>query len=266
MGFTSQLYPGESIFDDDTPESAVQIPEGMGAGLELGLHSSQEYIDEGLASPFPSDLLVPRSDWQGIIQEQQERKTRLSDFVDYKDIKCKNQGSTNYCWINAPVHAVEIVRAQQNQEFVSLSPASAGAQIKGFRNVGGWGKEGLEWIVKNGVVPTSLWPDNAIDRRYLTQEAKTQSDKYKVTEWLVLQPRNLDQHISLLLRGIPAPVGLLWWSHEVTDYEAVWIDGAIGVRFRNSWGMNWGDRGYGIRRGTKLLADDIVAPRVAKAA
>lgn len=264
MAFSSQLYPGEVIFNDDTPESAASIPEGMGAGLELELHSPAEY--GSLADPFPSELLIPRSEWQDRIKEQEERKTRLSDFVDLRNIPCKNQSSTNYCWINAPVHALEIVRARQNQEYVPLSPASAGAQIKGFRNVGGWGKEGLEWIVKNGVVPSSMWPDNAIDRRYLTQEAKQVAMDYRVTEWWLLQPRNLDQHISLLLRGIPAPVGLLWWRHEVTDYEAVWVDGQIGVRFRNSWGMGWGTRGYGIRTGSKLLADDIVAPRVAIAA
>jgi len=88
---------------------------------------------------------------------------------------------------------------------------------------------------------------------------------YRITEWMELRPRNLEEHISLLLRNIPVAVGLNYWSHEVSDHDAVWLDGTVAVRFRNSWDMDWGDKGFAIRQGSKMYADDAVAPRVALA-
>lgn len=262
MGFSSTLYPGEKIIDDGTQDRHLLDPNGrFGSGLDLSLRTESGYA--GTASAFPSELLIPRSDWPAIIQEKEEKKSRTSDLCLAYNLPCKDQQQTNYCWINAPTHSVEIVRLQQNAKMVILSPASAGAPIKGFKNVGGWGKEGLDWIIQYGLVPIEFWPANSINRQYYTAENKAMALKYRITEWIEVVPRNLDQHVSLLLRNIPVPVGLNYWSHEVTDQDAVWLDGAIAIRFRNSWGMGWGSQGYGIRQGSKMYADDAVAPSVA---
>ena len=259
MGFTSQLYPGEQIFDDATP--APDTPSGQSRGLiDLSLVRPDGYAYSGIAKPFPKELLIPRNDWQAWIQEMEERKTRTSDLVKQAGLQCKNQQSTSYCWINAPVYCQEVKRVVQNQSLVVLSPASAGAQIKNFRNVGGWGREGLEWLVEHGCCPVENWPANAIDRRYATEENKALALKYRVDEWYELQPRNLDEHVSALLRRIPCAVGLNYWGHEVSDEDAIWLDGEIAIRFRNSWGMVWGSEGYGVRQGNKRFADDIVDP------
>lgn len=262
---SSQLYPGEVVYDDST--DFLEPPPGQSRGLVL-YNRPKGYAYGGVAEPFPQELLIPESEWQARIQEMEERKTRLSDLMTQAGLPCKDQARTNYCWINAPVHCLEIVRVLQNQKTVVLSPASAGAPIKNFTNQGGWGKEGLEWIVERGVCPVDLWPANAIDRTYYTDANRQAALDYRVTEWWELRPRNKAEHISCLLRRIPAAVGLNYWSHEVTDYEPVWIDGTVAVRFRNSWTMDWpqsGAMGYSIRQGSRMLADDIVAPRVALA-
>lgn len=263
MAFTSKLYPGEFVIDDATPLSSLEPPMGCSRGLDLSLRGPDGYGD--LASPFPDELLIPRSEWQARIQEMEETKTRLSDLVDLAGLPCKDQASTNYCWCNAPVHCMEIVRVLQNQAMTILSPASVGAPIKNFQNVGGWGREALQWLIEKGVTPISTWPANAIDRRYYTDANRELALKYRATEWWQLVPRNLDQQISLLLRRIPIAVGLNYWSHEVTDYEPVWLDGTVAIRFRNSWGMGWGSSGYGIRQGNRMHSDDTVAARVGMA-
>lgn len=268
MAFSSQLYPGEEIYDDDTPEERFQPPEGQGRGLRLEMRSTP-FGEMPSAPPFPSELLIPRSEWQSRIQEMEERKTRTSDMIIRDGLPCKNQQQTSYCWINAPTHCVEILRAIQNEEMVILSPASCGAKIKNFKNQGGWGEEGLEYIVQHGVVPVSMWPANAIERQYDRPEAWEEAKKYRVTEWMELRPRNLDEQVSVLLRRIPAAVGQNHWGHEVTHCDAVWLDGEAAIRGRNSWGMEWpnpGAMGFFIQRGSKMLADDIVCPRVAMAA
>lgn len=258
---TSELYPGEIVIDDDTPEEVTH-----GTGFGRGLVKADGYA--GAADPFPPELLIPRSEWQARIAEMEAQKSRLSDLIVQAGLPCKDQQQTNYCWINAPTHCTEIVRVLMNEPTVILSPASAGAQIKNYRNEGGWGKEGLQWIVDHGLVPVEKWPANAIDRRYATPENKQLALDYRVTEWTELQPRNLDQLVSMLLRRIPVAIGLDWWSHEVTAVDPVWLNGAIAIRPRNSWGMDYpnpGAGGFFILQGSKMYPDDAVAPRVAVA-
>jgi hypothetical protein len=249
------------VIDDTTPDREL-FPSWTGRGLELPAEPSYA----GVAEPFPDALLVPRGEWQGRIAERTERKQRLRDLVDAAGLPVKDQGSTNYCWVNAPAYCTEVVRVLQGEPTVVLSPASAGAQIKGFRNVGGWGKEALEWIVAHGLVPVAHWPANAIDRRYKTPENLTRARSYRVDEWWVLEPRNLDQLVSCLLRNIPVAVGYKWWGHEVTGLDPVWLDGEVALLIANSWGPQWGTNGFGVLQGRRLLPDDAVAPRTAIAA
>lgn len=263
MAFSSQLFPGEVVYDDSL--AMPEPPPGKERGLDLSQRPREGYAYPELATPFPSELLIPRSEWQARIQEMEERKTRLSDLVKQSGLPCKDQGSTNYCWINAPTYCTEVIRVLQNQQMVILSPASAGAQIKNYRNVGGWGKEGLLWIIDKGLVPVEKWPANAINRTYATDENKQLALDYRVAEWFELRPRNLEEQVSILMRRIPLAVGQNHWSHEVTHEDPIWLDGTIAIRFRNSWGMGWGNQGYSVQQGSKMYADDAVAPRVALA-
>lgn len=271
--YQSTVYGGEVVIDDGTPmsivEAAARCPDGFSTGYVPEQRAAfgagpDDYAYGDAAVAFPQELIIPPSDWPGMIQEMEERKTRVSDLVEQAGLPCKDQNGTNYCWINAPTHCVEVMRVIQNQGMVILSPASAGGPITGFRNVGGWGKPGLVYISENGLVPVAQWPANAIDRQYNTAANRALALDYRVVEWWELRPRNLNELMSCLLRRIPVAVGLNWWRHEVTYYDPVWINGQPGARLRNSWGMNWpqaGARGYSILQGSRLLPDDAVAPR-----
>ena len=169
------------------------------------------------------------------------------------------------CWFNNVTHCVEVLRVIQNQPMVLLSPASGAAQIKKFRNVGGWSREALEWVIEHGIAPVDLWPANAIDKKYLTEEAVEAAKRYLVTEWWELRPRNIDELISCLLHRIPVATGYDWWGHAISVYQAVWLNGMIGTKIRNSW-KNYGDNGYAVLQGNKMVPDDAVAPRVVLAA
>lgn len=276
MSFTSSLYPGEVILDDATTEGQLMdmaVAENRSLGLEFPEgRMAMEHAYGALADKFPSALLIPESEWEPRIKEMEERKTRLSDLVDQAGLPCKDQDGIPYCWIYGPTHAMEVIRVVQGQKMVILSAASAGSIIKGFRAQGGWGKEGLSFIAgawgngqKKGVVPMDRWPEAKISRTYDTAENWQAALDYVCLEWWELRPRSFAEHVSLLLRRVPAAVGLNYWSHEVTDYEPIILDGEVCIRFRNSWGMGWGSRGYSVRRGNKKLADDIVSPRVAVA-
>ena len=252
------------IIHDETPERDYMHPE-KGRGLDLSRRPVSGPAYAGVAEPFPTSLIVPRSEWQARIQEMTERKALLSVLCDLQGIKVKDQQRTNYCWVNAPTHCTEIVRALQNEPHVSLSPASVGARITHFRNVGGFGRDALEYIVANGIVPSSKWPDTAIDRSYDTADNEAAGQAYRIDEWWELDINNLDHLMSALLLGLPVSVGYAWWSHQVTAVDPVWLDGDAAIRIDNSWGTGWGDNGRGILQGRKMLPDDACCPRTALA-
>jgi hypothetical protein len=190
--------------------------------------------------------------------EQAELKSNLYHYSLESGLPCLNQGSTNYCWINGPVHCMEIERLKETGQVVSLSPASAGARIKNFRNVGGWGSEGLEWMIQHGVNETSDWPANAIDRRYLTDVNIEKAKQNVIVEYFVLS--TWEEVLSCIIANIPVAVGYNWWLHEVTG---TFIDPVsptvLDLGIRNSWGMQWGDKGFSILRGSQKYPDDAVA-------
>lgn len=165
------------------------------------------------------------------------------------------------CWINAPVHCLEIIRAIQGQQYVELSPASVGAKIKNFQNEGGWGTEGLQYLVETGCVPSAQWPSNAIDRKYDKASNNALRDRYRVGEWLDLPAGNFDAVATCLLLRIPVAIGLNWWGHEVTAIDLVKLDGKgrYGALMDNSWGADYGDNGRVILTESKATPDDAVA-------
>jgi hypothetical protein len=252
---SSALYPNELVIDDST---STDVTHGgtFGRGLELPFGASYE----GAADPFPAELLIPESEWQARIQEAEARGENLSARIRGK-IPEKNQDRLNYCWIFGPTQAAEVKRFLEGLEYVSLSPASVGAQVKNFKNVGGWGREGLEFAAEHGWVPSATWPDTALDRSLLTDANKQLALDFRVTEWTVLAPRNKAQLVSMLLRLNPVAVGYNWWSHEVLAVEPVWLDGTVALRIRNQW-KGWGDQNFAVLQGSKMIPDDAVSPRV----
>lgn len=237
---------------------------GGGLVRPLGADGMEGYGYAGVANPFPQNLLISRNDIADVVREAERQKSDLRSLIEAKKIPYKNQQRTNYCWIFAVVHALELQRVQQNLPYVSLSPASGGARIKNFRNVGGWGREAIEFIAEHGVCRSKTWPDAVVDRRYDTAASRQEAKSYTATDWYYAPPRNKDYLFSALSRRMPCPVGYNWWGHEVLGIQGVILDNELCLLIRNSW-PQWGVNGFGILRGSRMIPDDLVMLAGAKA-
>lgn len=268
--FLSSIGPSEPIIGESNwmhyckPEDVEIGGQLMCRGLLPRDYSREPFGSVGVPFDLP---VIPRSEWPALIEQQEQNKSRMSDLVRHYSVPPLNQGQTNYCWINAPVMCLQLTFLREGLGFVRLSPASAGGPIKGFRNVGGWGTEGLQWLVEHGCCPVDAWPANAIDRRYYTEENKKLALDYRVHEWVELRPRSFDELATAMLLGFPVAVGYNWWRHEVTALDLVMLGrDRFGCRIYNSWGEGYGEKGMAVLEESKATPDDAVFARSSRRA
>lgn len=199
--------------------------------------------------------LIPENDIDDIIETIEKLGADPLTLTKELGLPCLDQSSTNFCWVNAPTHCCEYVRLCETGQVFSYSPASAGAPIKGFRNSGGWGSQALEYFKEYGLNETKDWPANAISRTYYTSDNRAKQAAHKTLEYYVLE--SWQERFSCWMAGIWTADGYPWWSHEVCG---CWlVKKSHDLIFRNSWGMSYGERGFGTLTGSRKQAGDSVA-------
>lgn len=271
MGFSSVLYTGEELIDDGNYQRHLQQADDLykqtagERGSRGRVKRDYAKMPYGALAPYATDTGipdVPPEQWDEKIKEMETNKTRISDMLLLKKIESKNQAQTNFCWTAAVIGAAEALRVRMNQIHVKLSIASVAAQVKRYNNVGGWGGEALEQVIKVGIVPEVLWPGTYWrDAKYWTPEAQKQAALYRVDRWFELQNRNFRQLMSCVLNRIPVPIGLNWWGHEVYACDGVILGPRqYGIRIRNSWSDDYGYLGFAVLTQSKATPDDAVAP------
>lgn len=194
------------------------------------------------------------------IKEKDAKKAWMKDICDRYRSPVKDQNGTNYCWINAVVRGIEVRRAMQGLPYVSLSPASVGGPIKGYRNQGGWGGEGLEYITENGVAPTADWPDNAISRSYDNAQSQASRKRFICTKFVEMEAGDDEAVWTCIVNDLPVALGIPAWGHEICGTFLVANAGKIIVGIDNSWGTDWGDNGRGLLTGRYATFDDACSP------
>lgn len=261
---------------DDSTKMDEAIPVIDGHRVTTGLVPRDLHTQgPGMVGAKPADIpLIPRSEWSARIKEAAETKSQLSDIRNRADngnpFKSLDQNGQGYCWAYGVTAAVMLLRAKNNQPYVRLSGHSVGCKVKNFRDEGGWGALGLDFVKQYGIAPVDAWPEKSMSRANDRPETWASASKYRVTEdWMDLQSpvydRDLtfDQLATLLLNRVPVVVDLLWWGHCVVAMDLVEVEkGSFGIRILNSWTDSWGDNGTSVIQGNRAVPDNAVAPSV----
>lgn len=211
-----------------------------------------------------SDPLIDPSEYQSRIEEKTAKKTWIKDLCDQAGLTVKNQQSSSYCWIHAPVKGMECIYVLNGGVRKVLSAFYAGSMIKNGRNQGGSGIQGLEWLSKNGTCQESMWEPMKF-RGTVTPEIEGNAELHQVQTFVDMDPRNEQQIITRVLTNKPVTVGIPAWSHEVLITFLVWDGGRVKFGFDNSWGSAWGTNGRGVLEGAKSRFDEAGSIEVVEA-
>ena len=247
----------------ESTETCLKASKPFGRGLIKRDYSIHPY--GGYARAFTGNL-IPENEWRDRILQRERDGMVISQLALAAGVQTLNQQRTNFCWFFAPAQAVMVARAIAGEKYVMLSPASGACLVTNYQNVGGWGTKAVKAIGDTGLVPAANWAPTAIDRGLDTPATRALREQNKLSDWIDLPARSFAHLMTMLLLGIPVPVGLNWWGHEVLAIDPILFpDGTFGARIWNSWDWSWGEKGFAILRRAQATPDDAIAPLVAYA-
>lgn len=243
----SEIIQGYEVFD-------VGTTTGYGLGYEArdyqayplgGLKSSRNYAGPRLTTAERLERIA----------EKTAKKTWITDHCDRVGSKVKNQQNSNYCWIHAPVRGMEIWYVLTGQFHPTLSAFYAGSRIKGGRNQGGSGIQGLEWLSEHGTCLESLWPSMKFSGT-VSEEVAASAARHQVTSFVDMDPRDYEAIWDSIICDQPVTFGIPAMSHEMIGTKLIVEDGGILIVVDNSWGTGDGTNGRRILRGSTARFDE----------
>ncbi len=174
-------------------------------------------------------------------------------------IPSRDQNGKGYCWMHSGVSADLLCRARDNQPYADLSAYAGACIIKGYRDEGGWGAEGVQWMQANGMPTSKTWPQQSMSRTNDTPAMRQEAQLYKPTGvWADLNPNDDRALATCLCKNFPVVVDFNWWSHSVCACRLIsWKP--LKILIWNSWGDSWSEQGMGELAGSKASADGQVA-------
>lgn len=264
----SFMNDGTPILDDDAPTDAW-FPKGYSRGAVQRDFS----VDPDPMFKDPSSmLLVPESEYEARIKEQEEQQSSLEHVYLRAGWENLDQNGQGYCWAYSTGHCMQLLRSVRNEPYARLNPHSVAAIVKNGRDEGGWCGLSAQFLREKGIASEDEWPVHSYSMRNATPEVVAAMARRRCTEdWVDLSRQVYDQNLTLaqldscLFAGHPCAVDFSWWSHSVCAVRVVKIeDGSYGRLILNSW-KGWGRRGLGVLRGSKAVPMGAVCLTVSTA-
>jgi hypothetical protein len=309
------LYPNELVIHDGNAHQHRATPhvgpdgQPRAFGLKPRDYGTHPLGCYGAILPYTGvDFpLIPRGEWSQRAKDQIAAGARCSDIRmrgnNGQKIPSRDQNGKGYCWMHSGTSATLVVRAEANLAYADLSAYACACVIKNFRDEGGWGAQGVDFLASRGVPTSKFWPQQSMSKANDKPETWEDAKKHRVVEgWIDLAAaqydRNLsfEQCVSLFLSGKPVVTDFNWWSHSVcgidaidgsaqwgltradsgklmdlTEFEAFWavndpVTAGWGIRIWNSWGDTWSTDGMGALTGKQAVPDGSVGVLTSTAA
>lgn len=214
--------------------------------------------------PLP---LIDESEIEDRIRQQEKDQNSLQHLRDCMGpggtrIKSTDQGNRGYCWFHSGTSAMLLARAAANQVHVDLAPYMGACIIKNYRDQGGNGDEGLDFIAEVGICTSAFWPQRSVSRSNDTPEMRADAKLHRAQKWYALDTNDRQtlkrQMATCYLLNMPTVNDYNRWTHSVGGARLVsWKP--FKHRIWNSWSDEWSDDGMGDLDGDGWLPDDCWA-------
>jgi hypothetical protein len=242
------------------------IPPGKATGLIPRNYATHPPGYLACAPVAPDDWLIPVSEQQSRLDEQQQNKASLYDLrmANYDVLKSLDQNGFSLCWNFSTTKACMYTRAIMGEPAIVLSPWYVAGQINNWRDEGGWGSASLEYVTKHGLPSLDKCPKYS--RSAVTSDAADNAALHKVTEWYDGtddREQNKQIMITAFLLGLAPVLDFNWLSHSMAGCRLVSLN-PLTIDCDNSWGAidQYGEKGLYRITGSKAIPDGIVVPRV----
>lgn len=266
--------PAEFVIDDSTNNDLIYAPviDGEPKGHGLVPRDYSTFPPEMFAPPTDMQL-IPRSEWDARIDEQEARQSSLTHIRmtgnNGQPIPALDQNGQGYCWAYSTTMAVMLLRAAQGQPYVKLSAHAIGCKVKNFKDQGGWCGLSAKFQKEVGCPSVKFWPEKSMSRSNDKPEVWANAALHKVTEdWVDLTRNVYDQNLTVdqlatcLLSNIPCAIDYNEWGHSICAIRWKRLESGVYVpEIINSWTDKWGDRGTGLIN-RKWNVDGAVGLRV----
>jgi hypothetical protein len=250
-------------FDDSNYQQLVRDPRAGGAPPDMPVCAAAN-IRKPTADEFK---LIDEDEWQDRIEEADANKT-WAESVErgVGKIPVADQDGTNYCWVFSLMHAMEYQRLRQGLPYVHLAAVSVGGPVSGWRNVGGYPVEAMQYAVEHGMAPIDYVSDEHSTRQSNMKAGwQTAALDYRVQEWWDLSDMGFAGIVTAALLGLVGSSGHAWWSHAIcSGYRIKYESGQYWSLIRNNWGA-WEDDGFAWLSRSKSTPDiGFVVPRLVR--
>jgi hypothetical protein len=177
---------------------------------------------------------LPEREWNDVIADR--NRTPPSDYCPFT----ADQDGYGSCGMEGSVGGMMQRRVADGQEHVMLNALPGYGEINGGRDGGSNPADALAYLQKHGAPSQAVWPRSKGWRAKMSDEARQDALQYRVSPDGLIRLNNWTDLGTCLLNGFCVPFG--YSGHWIFATDLI---STTRLRYKNSWGADWGDNGFG---------------------